>query len=454
MLAEERRDPQPYLRAFARRWRVIGAVFAITVLTAAGLIFLIVPPTYQARAGVFLIKARSEINFDPKFRTLSAGSPGESAGPQDRQAQQKALVGLARSTALASEVIREVGDRLQPEKRKPDRLQQAIQVVDQGDLIEIVAEADTPDNAVAVANAWAGAFEKKANSLYGVTRPAEAIRAQWVAARQRYEEAEAALAAFAADNQMTSLTLALSHQKGWLVDAYATQQRIERALGDATMLRTQLGDANGAAPASTQAALADLLLRAQATTLASELPAPNSGGTATPASSTGSPATQLQLAIDQSTGQSVPLDQLAAQLDLLIAALESRWAQLGTAIASPAVQAELLRLDEQLQREQARERQLKTARDVASETYVTLSRTMAEAEVAEQVGSETVTLAVLATPPDRPAWPNKPLSLAIAAALGVILGCAAALAVDRVDPRRLDVTAAPPMPARADALRP
>lgn len=420
MLADQEIQLTPYLHILARRWRVGGALFALTVLTAMAFTFFFLPPVYEARAGVAVIRAQSQINFDPRFQTFSQEYW---TGWEDREARQKGLLALASSSVVATEVISQVGHLLEPEERKPDVVLGYVAAEDQGDLIEIVAQAETPEKAAALANAWAQAYENHVNSLYGsIPRLADDISAQWAATRGEYEEAEAALTAFIANSQVISLTQALNYQQSRLADAYETQLRVERLLNDATAFREQLRGTDGTVPASFQAILSDLLLRAEAATLASEQ---------------GNPAPRFQITLDSSANQIVSISQLTAQLDLLIATLEARRGEVRVVIESPALQAELHRLQEQLEREQARERQLRSARDVAWETYTILSRKVAEADVASQVRDVVVKFASPAVPPEWPAGPSKVLTLILAVVVGGLIGVAGSFVMDQVDRWRL-----------------
>ena len=97
------------------------------------------------------------------------------------------------------------------------------------------------------------------------------------------------------------------------------------------------------------------------------------------------------------------------------------------------LQQEILRLQEQLEREQARKQELTSARDLAWETYDTLARKEAEVGVASQVTDTEVRFAVRAVEPKEPVAPKKKLNIAIAAVLGLMVGVFGAFVVEYLE---------------------
>jgi len=122
-------------------------------------------------------------------------------------------------------------------------------------------------------------------------------------------------------------------------------------------------------------------------------------------------------------------DQLG-NLDSLISVLEARRAEVQSLISEGSIQQELLELQEQLEGEQARQRELAQARDLAWETYQTLARKEAEVEVSAQVTDTEVRFAVPAVEPKYPVAPKKTLNIAIVGVLGLMGGVFAAFAAE------------------------
>jgi len=117
-------------------------------------------------------------------------------------------------------------------------------------------------------------------------------------------------------------------------------------------------------------------------------------------------------------------------LDTLISVLEARREEVGALIGEGSLQQEILKLQEQLERERARQRELTQARDLAWETYQTLARKEAEVQVATQVRDTEVRFAVPAVEPKYPVAPKKKLNVAIAGVLGLMVGVFGAFAVE------------------------
>ena len=113
---EEEIDLREYINVIVRRWKWIAGITLVAVITAAVVSFLILPPIYEAKAGVVIVKSKSEVTFEPKYRTLTEEELG-SVGI-DVNARRKALEALVRSSSVALEVIDKLGSSLEPEERE------------------------------------------------------------------------------------------------------------------------------------------------------------------------------------------------------------------------------------------------------------------------------------------------------------------------------------------------
>jgi len=114
-------------------------------------------------------------------------------------------------------------------------------------------------------------------------------------------------------------------------------------------------------------------------------------------------------------------DQLG-DLDTLISVLEARREEVQSPISEGSIQQEVLQLQEQLEQEEARRRELTQARDLAWDTYQTLARKAAEVEISAQVTDTEVRFAVPAVEPRSPIAPKKKLNIALAGVLGLMVG--------------------------------
>jgi len=458
---EEGIDLRPYVVVLIKHGKLIILATLVAALAAA-LFSFTTPPVYEASASVAIVKSRTEIVFSPEFRTLSEEEMG-AGGIQavNLEERRKALAGLVVNPAIASKVIEELGSYLSQEEQNPSRL---LEMVDaevgggKGDLIEIVVSSRDPEKAARIANAWGQAYEEHVNALYGASPSVPAAVGQQLAdARKEYEEREQALVAFMAENEIDELNMLIdaqissrdavfdeqvSQKLETLAYYYDKKSLLQRLLRDARMLREVVN--MGRASSSTTNALAVLLLKAEAFASSGALPG----------------AMQLQLGaitgLDQGAGAQ------AADLEALIAVLESEQTELETSIQD--LSQELLRsegygfldaefptteplsaaieklhnevdaLRAELEKEEAQQRELTRARDLAWATYSTLADKAVEVEIATDVGGTQVRFAAPAVPPLSPASPKKKQSIALAAVVGLMIGVGGAFGVEYLAP--------------------
>ncbi len=373
-------DLRKYISVLRRHWKLI---VTITVIAAfiAGLVSFLSPSTYEARAAVLVTKARSEIVFEPKYRTSLE---------QDVASQHKALVALVKSSTIATQVIEQLGDKLEPGERGAESILDKVQVRDQGDFIEISVKSTDPRKAAAIANAWAKSYESHVNSLYsGILQTPEQLQVQANAARKEYEEKQGALADFISDNRISELSWQIADKE---------------VLCQVKSLREQI-EAGSSSPTSIAAnSLSFILLQTRAFTT---LP------------------TELQISMDQLSSLNTSLDDV----DALISTLEARSGTTrGQSISK--LQQEILQLEGELEQESARQRELEKSRDIAWETYTTLDSKVAEVKVAALAQDAVVRVAVVAPVPERPVGPHKGRNTGIALVLGLVVGVLSAFGTE------------------------
>jgi succinoglycan biosynthesis transport protein ExoP len=394
---EEEIDLREYIEVMVRRWKWIAGVTLVAVVTAAIVSFFLLAPVYEAKAGVVIVKSRSEIAFEPKYRTLTE---------EDIASRRKALEALVKSNSVAAKVIDDLGASLNPEEREVGALPNMVETEVNGDLISIKVKGKDPQKITAIANAWGEVYETYVNRLYSgsVQSPAN-IQAQVVEAESSYQKAEDALAQFTGDNRIETLTQEIGAKQNTLADYYATKRQLDRLIADARALRDQLYQEASPSPTGTGNSLSIVLLQASAFTLLSpELPV------------------QLQLAFDESDDLRSNAEEQVQDLNALLSILETRREEVQALINEGALQQEILQLQGQLEREEARKQELTSARDLAWETYDTLARKEAEVGVASQVTDTEVRFAVPAVEPKNPVAPKKKLNIAIAGVLGLMVG--------------------------------
>jgi succinoglycan biosynthesis transport protein ExoP len=402
---EEEIDLREYINVIVRRWKWILGITLVAVVTAAIFSFFLLAPVYEAKAGVVIVKSRSEIAFEPKYRTLTE---------EDIVSRRKALEALVRSNSVATEVIDKLGSTLDPEEREVGALPDMVETESNGDLISIKVKGEDPSKITAIANAWGEVYEEYVNGLYGGSPQSPGdIQTQVAKAESSYKEAEEALAKFTGDNQIDTLSLEIGAKQNTLADYYATKRSLDRLIADARALRDQLRQEELSSPTGTDNSLSIMLLQASAFTLLSP----------------GLPV-QLQLSLDEEAGLEASAEDQVQALNALLSILEARREEVQTLINEMTLQQEILQLQEQLEREQARKQELTSARDLAWETYDTLARKEAEVGVASQVTDTEVRFAVPAVEPKEPVGPNKKLNIAIAGVLGLMVGVFGAFLVE------------------------
>jgi len=140
---EEEIDLREYIDVIVRRWKWILGITLTAVVAAAILSFFLLAPVYEAKAEVIIVKSRSEVTFEPKYRTLTEEELG-SAGVIDVNARRKALEALVKSSSVASEVIAKLGSTLEPEEQDVNTLLEMVETTANGDLISIKVRGKDP----------------------------------------------------------------------------------------------------------------------------------------------------------------------------------------------------------------------------------------------------------------------------------------------------------------------
>ncbi len=165
-------DLRYYFGVLLRWWKEILLVALLAALLAAGGFWLLNlgdDDLYQAAADVAIVRTITDVNFDERFTTTS-----ETIGAPNAATRRNALLALAVSPALAVEVIAELGDALPAELRQPSRLAARVDAGmgtgngrGDSDLIRIAATAPEPELAARIATAWAQAYVRSVNQVYG-----------------------------------------------------------------------------------------------------------------------------------------------------------------------------------------------------------------------------------------------------------------------------------------------
>lgn len=377
---EDEIDLRKYIAVLVKHWKLIAIITGIAVVIAA-LVSFLSPPVYEAKASVLITKARSEIVLVPEYRT---------ALQQDSASMRQALVALIKSPSVANQVIEQLGNVLEPGERKANKMLSKIGVSNEGDLIKISVKSTDPQKATDIANAWAESYKSYVNGLYsGTLRSSEGLQAQADVAARGYEEKQKALEDFIKDNRIADLSQQINDKE---------------ILYDARLLREHIKSSPSSAASSTANSLALVLLQTRAFT---SLP------------------DGLQISLDSSSGS----DATLGAVDALISTLEARaGGKRGQSLTE--LRQDILLLRAELEQENARQRELQGARNIAWEAYTTTTGKSVETEVASQTQAGIVEVAEFAAVPEPPPISRKVMSICVALVLGLVVSVFAAFGVE------------------------
>lgn len=395
--AEDEIDLRQYLDVLIRWWREIVLItLAAVLLAAVGILLLrlILPPQYEASADVAIVRTVSDVNFDERFRT----NPEElSVNTGNLSARRSALVGLVATGAIAEEVITQLGGTLSEDEQKAANLLEMIEadlasasdVSTDSDLIRIKVTADDPAKAAAIANAWARLYVQEVNTIYGQvpTEVLTSIETELASAEKQYLSSQSNLEAFIASNridELTSLVTVLQqriNQEVSLQNAYLLQwEDTQKQLTTVRALRIQVEQGGEGAARSNMAALQVLKMSVYGMT---------PGG--------------LQVEVRELPD--VNQQAMLTDLDGLLQSLEQRLVELENQIVAGGTQLGSMQsvtstltsaLDDlrtsksQLEGETSKQLQLTQQRDLAWDTYKTLSSKVAELNLTRAAASSEV----------------------------------------------------------------
>ena len=226
---EEEIDLRAYVGVLFRRWPVILGL-ALVAAVAAGLVsFLLLSPIFEATALIAVVKSRSEITFEPRFRTiteedlLAAGQA--SAAVLDRKARLQSFSSLVQDPEIARSVLQAYPDLFVPENPEDDPATPADllrmvegEVFENSDLIAIKVTAGDPEKAATIANAWAHHFVASINQTYGGEEESLVLIGQQVTeAKTAYETTEEALRQFIVEQDRISELQRLVQEKETII---------------------------------------------------------------------------------------------------------------------------------------------------------------------------------------------------------------------------------------------
>ncbi len=434
---EEEIDLREYVKTV---WKYRYWIIALTLLAAisAFVVSSLLPPVYEAQSGLAMVRLRYEVEFEPKFKTL--------LGEENFKARQEALVSLAESNDVAVAVFEHYKDKLVSYGVEDvEGLREMVDAKQKGELILINVRAKDPELAAEIANVWAEEAEKHINSVYGQeVRSLEGLKAQVDEAKEQYEKAQSDLEDFLANSEIPALENEIKGTSSLLDSCRAVVVANEMALyseeakAKRELLKKYYGKLVAARSLLLEARVFRDLVSSTGTSEAMQWArALGFIRLQNEVSGVGTPQLQVVLA-EAAPGLSVD------DVNALVSSLEGKIDDLEEAITgvkeelsnssldgmnvSFSVQElrrltdKLAELQSRLEAERARQKELENARNLAWDTYQTLSRKLAEQEVAKRAPEYEVKFATRALPPTRPVQPKRLMNTVIAGVLGLMLG--------------------------------
>lgn len=394
---DEMIDLRPYVDALVRRrWAILLAAL-IGVALALAVYFS--NTSYEARALVVITEPTQELQFDPRIIDIT-----------DLDVLLHVYPELAKSDEVLTRLLvdaRELsGGTVQSIKQLQDMLK--VEVGVDARLMRLIVKSDSAPLAADLANAWANILLAIVDEMY--SSPGGSVdfyNAQLAQTKAQLTAAEQALVKFQStsrmgvvDNQLASLT---ALQASYLAD----QRQLGQALDDIAALRRQI-EAGSGETITWADQLTALMLQLDVYEMAQPTPVAGS---------------DIQLQIDTQTNlttatrqeQFQQLDALAQSAQASHSAIDLRLTELEPRLF--ALQAEKEDLFHQYE-------DLTGNRDVARETYLTLTRKLDEERISAAGPSTQLHLASTAAVPERPARSSLPLLLIFGATAGFLISVA------------------------------
>jgi uncharacterized protein involved in exopolysaccharide biosynthesis len=437
---EDEIDLRPYILKLVRNWWRLGLVALLAAALALGF-SLLQPRKYVATATILLTRSQASLKLAEQFPTIQENI-------YDSSSRMNALLTIAQGDSIASASLNSVGEMLPAEERKMEAIKDRVQVTNNGDSILVSATAKTPELAAEIANTWANQAVLAINQAYSGDQPLAEIESQLSSANQDYVDAQSSLESFIQYSQITLLEKKIDEANNLLSEAvndrawqisyyYNRKQSMQDLKIKAEALKQQLQGGNRSSAGSIGDAIALLDMHANAFGIGetsnaralwlgqtSENIIPNNS----PRMTYDLQLTELASLNDSPSSYEADLSRIIIQADAEISNAEQALNGLNRNLLQgegsdtiEATAAQIQELKTQLENEQARQRELTSARDLAWEAYQALVQKVTEIKNSSQTSSQ-VALASLAVPPQKPASRGTVRNTLVAGVLGGFLG--------------------------------
>jgi capsular polysaccharide biosynthesis protein len=210
-------DLRKYVTIVTRRWRLLLTCTLIAAILGA-LISRLMPAPYEATSTVAMVRTATQVEFDPRFKTLSQ----DEVAAINVDSRRATLIGLVQNGAIAGKVAQELASQLDASDRNPSDLLDKVSssTSGRGDLILIKVRDQDPEKAAAIASAWAREYERYVNSLY-VGAPADygsSVSQQYQRALEEANRTQTALESYIATSDIDQLQRSITETRQ-LLDA-------------------------------------------------------------------------------------------------------------------------------------------------------------------------------------------------------------------------------------------
>ena len=453
---EDEIDLREYILVLIKYWRWIVGVSVLAAIVAFG-VSSFLPRTYEASANVLILKSETQISFEPKFQTTTDEQLGD-------KNYQNTLADLVKSNDLAAIVLAQSSELFSSGEQTVLDLLKMVDVSTSGDVVSINITSQDPEVAAQLANIWAIAYVDYVNTLLGEGKNSLLIEIekQVQGVTDDYQSAQLAWEKFLGDNQITTLSLEIDAKKSQLQtlrnqqsdieknplflqdleqktqrqllsNKYAELKQLDVWMSDALAMRDQIGQGATSEAATAGDVLAFVLLRSQVLASSAKAGVQLQLNLADIAESDVSAIDVFALIETLQNRQTRVQDEIDNLSNVLISTQEDVVLDVKPIVSSEAMtalNAEILSLTAELEKQQAQQRELKQTRDLAWENYTTIQRKMAEVKLDSQITDSQVRVASQAIVPEEAISPRRMMNTAIAGVLGLMLSIFGVFAID------------------------
>lgn len=390
-------DLRKVILTIASGWKwIVGTALVAGVIALA--VSLLLPAQYEAHAIVAVTNPRYIANFDPRYQTVD---PNLTAN--------KNFLDLANSDEIIQSVFNEWKDPQKDQMRLDDFRSKVARASNGSDpsIINLSITTNDPKESARLANYWAGVFTKRANDVYGGDDPTQLdfFSSQLTDASKALDTASQNLVDFQKRNDIAPLNNQLNSLLTSQSDTLQKQRTIRQAQEDGKSLLNQISNLPQDLKVSAAVQLNWTILSARFYT-------------SSPSSTNDRPPVQLQIP-SVTTGETFSVGDLSQEIQKWISALDDQFQSAQDSLKG--IESQITTLQGQIQVLDNEHTRLTQERDLASETYVTLSHKTDELRISLQQQTGDVRIAAQAIQPEKADSKNAVRNTGIAVAAGLIL---------------------------------